>query len=287
VVTIKPGESVRFWCPAPRLPQKAVPADVLKVSDINHPHTIVGPVAIDGAKPGDVLVVDILDIKFAQDFGHCYVIPGLGLLADQFTELYIHNFTFLPDGTSLLRPGVRVKLRPFCGIMGVAPAAPGGLSTVPPRAIGGNMDIARLTAGTKLFLPVEVDGALFSCGDGHAAQGHGEVCGIALETALDVTLRFDVRQGRRIDHPEFQTPPAKGVSQAARYATTATGPDLYDSSKRAISQMIDYLTSERKLSRIEAYVLCSVAVDLTIEEIVDLPNWLVSASLPLDVFEAD
>jgi acetamidase/formamidase len=156
------------------------------------------------------------------------------------------------------------------------------------------MDISRLKAGTTLFLPVLVDGALFSCGDGHAAQGCGEVCGTAIETALRVTLKFDLQRGQSptedgaadLSEPRFLTPAeADGEPPAGRsYVTTAIGPDLYDCSRRAVRHMIDFLTETRELTRQEAYVLCSVAADLRIEEVVDQPNWLVSLSLPLDIF---
>jgi acetamidase/formamidase len=188
----------------------------------------------------------------------------------------MHNFDLSDGATAELAPGVRIPLRPFLGIMGVAPAGPGAHSTIPPRAVGGNIDIARLTAGTTLYLPVQVEGALFSCGDGHAAQGRGEVCGTAIETALNATLRFGIATGRKLDEPAFRTGDA--------YVTTAVGPDLHDCSARAIDQMIDHLMAEHGLSPEQAYVLCSVAVDLAIEEIVDVPNWVVSAALPLNLF---
>jgi acetamidase/formamidase len=141
-----------------------------------------------------------------------------------------------------------------------------------------------------------VEGALFSCGDGHAAQGCGEVCGTAIETALRVTLKFDLRRKPSaadkgslvgaISEPQFLTPAAvESVRNLGRsHVTTAIGPDLYQCSRRAVRHMIDFLTASRDLTRQEAYVLCSVAADLRIEEVVDQPNWLVSLSLPLDIF---
>jgi acetamidase/formamidase len=275
VLRVAPGDSVRFECPAMPFPREAVATDLGRI-DPEHPHTIVGPVHVEGARPGDVLEVEILDIELGQDFGHAAIIPGLGLLSRRFPEPRMHNFDLSDGATAELAPGVRVPLRPFLGIMGVAPADPGAHSTIPPRAVGGNIDIARLTAGTTLYLPVQVEGALFSCGDGHAAQGRGEVCGTAIETALNATLRFGIATGRKLDEPAFRTGDA--------YVTTAVGPDLHDCSARAIDQMIDHLVTERGLSPEQAYVLCSVAVDLAIEEVVDVPNWVVSAALPLNLF---
>lgn len=281
IATVSPGETVRFECPGPPFPPGATVADIGLI-DFEHPHAMVGPVWVEGAEPGDVLVVEILEVDIGREYGHCLFVPGFGILTERFTEPYIHTFAFA-DGWAELCPGVRIPLRPFCGIMGVAPAEPGEHSTFPPRRVGGNIDIRHLTTGAMLYLPVEVDGAHFSCGDGHAAQGCGEVCGTGLETAVVATLRFGLERGRSLPHPAFATPPAPPSSGS--YAVTATGPDLYDCSVRAVDAMIDHLTQDRSLSPEHAYVLCSLAVDLRIEEIVDQPNWLVSASLPLEVVQ--
>jgi acetamidase/formamidase len=282
-LTISPGDTVAFACPGPPFPVGATPDD-FGLIDFEWPHTMAGPVRVEGAEPGDVLVVEIVEVDVGRDYGHCLFAPGFGLRPDRFTTPYIHTFHF-EDGYARLCPGVRIELRPFLGIMGVAPAEPGRHSTFPPRRVGGNIDIKTLTDGATLYLPVEVEGALFSCGDGHGAQGAGEVCGTGLETAVDATLRFDLQKGRRLEHPAFETPAASAPA-ARRYGVTATGPDLYDCSERAIDTMLDHLVEERGLSDEHAYVLCSLAADLTIEEIVDAPNWLVSATLPLDVFDA-
>ena len=148
------------------------------------------------------------------------------------------------------------------------------------------MDIKQLHAGTTLYLPVLVDGALFSAGDAHAAQGDGEVCVTAVEMMGRVTLRFSVQSGRRLAEPRLRTPapPSNVTNRGAHYATTAHGPDLYKSSQQAIRYMIEHLVEERGLSREQAYVVCSVAVDLKISEIVDAPNWIVSAFLPESIF---
>src|SRR5437870_1134827 len=170
--------------------------------------------------------------------------------------------------------------------MGVALDEPGGHSTMPPRRSGGNMDIKQLCVGTTLFLPVLVDGALFSVGDGHGAQGDGEVCITAVEMFARVTLQLDLQQGRKIAEPQLRTAGAIGArtNHGPHFATTAHGPDLFASSQQAVRYMIDHLVEERGLTREEAYVLCSVAVDLKISEIVDAPNWIVSAFLPESVF---
>jgi len=150
------------------------------------------------------------------------------------------------------------------------------------------MDVKQLTAGSTLFLPVCVDGALFSTGDGHAAQGDGEVCITAIETQMTATLRFTVRRDFRLEEPEFQTggPIAARTNVGPHYATTGIAPDLMAATKKAVRAMIGYLVRAHGLRREEAYALCSVAVDLKISEVVDAPNWVVSAFLPLSIFQS-
>jgi acetamidase/formamidase len=281
VLTVAPGDTVRFEAPGPPFPPDATAEDIGLI-DFDWPHTMVGPVYVEGAHPGDALVVEILEVDVARDYGHCLFVPGLGLRPERYDTPYIHNFRF-EGGFARLCEGVRIRLRPFLGIMGCAPSAPGKHATFPPRRVGGNIDIKTLTTGATLLLPVEVEGALFSCGDGHGAQGAGEVCGTGLETAVGATLRFGLDPARELRGPAFEAPPEE--ARARRYGFTAVGPDLYDCSERAIDAMLDYLRDERGLAEEHAYVLCSLAADLTIEEIVDAPNWLVSATIPLDVFD--
>jgi acetamidase/formamidase len=181
---------------------------------------------------------------------------------------------------------IAVPTAPFPGVMGVALDEPGSHSTMPPRKNGGNMDVKQLTAGTTLFLPVWVNDALFSVGDAHAAQGDGEVCVTAVEMMAQVTLRFGLAPGREQKEPQFRTrgPLASAAERGPCFVTTAHGPDLFACAQQAIRYMIDHLAAERGLSREEAYILCSVAVDLKISEIVDAPNWIVSAFLPESIF---
>src|SRR5690606_28296183 len=213
-------------------------------------------------------------------WGWTGIIPGFGLLAEDFTEPWL-NVSRYDAGQVEFLPGVRLPTRPFPGTIGVALAEPGLHSVVPPRAQGGNLDVRDLTRGAKLYLPVAVPGALFSLGDTHAAQGDGEVCGTAVETAMTVRVRLQLVKNAGITQPQYRVPTA-AVRDEARgfYATTGVGPDLMAAAKDAIRSMIDHLGREYQLDPALAYALCSVAVHLRISEIVDAPNWVVSAVLP-------
>ncbi len=256
----------------------------IRTLDFSRVDQVNGPIYVEGAEPGDTLQIELLELQPA-DWGWTALIPGFGLLADEFPEPALHIWR-LADGWAEFAPGVRIPLAPFCGEIGLAPAASGAHSTIPPTRVGGNMDTKHLTAGAKLYLPVEVPGALYSMGDGHAAQGDGEVCGTAIETPMRATVRLTVRKDLRIEAPEFLTagPLAARTNVDQFYATDGVAPDLMEAARRAIRAMIAYLQRERGMSREQAYMLCSVAVDLKISEIVDAPNWIVSAYLPLSIF---
>jgi acetamidase/formamidase len=286
-LTIDPGDTVvfdtrdasdHFYNP------KSTADDVMKRVFKGHPLT--GPVRVRGAVPGDVLVVEILDMR-AAPWGWTQIRPGRGLLPESdFSKPHLTIWN-IEDGThARMDNRVAVPIAPFPGVMGVALDEPGGHNTAPPRKNGGNMDIKQLTKGTTLYLPVWVDGALFSIGDGHAAQGDGEVCITAVEMNARVTLRFGLQSARRLPEPRFRTagPVGAATNHGPHFVTTAHGPDLFASSQRAIRYMIDHLVEERGLSREEAYIVSSVAVDLKISEIVDAPNWIVSAFLPEEIF---
>jgi acetamidase/formamidase len=182
--------------------------------------------------------------------------------------------------------GIEVPIDMFPGTIGVAPDGPGEHDTLPPRSVGGNMDVKHMTAGSTVYLPVEVEGALFSTGDCHAAQGDGEVCVTVIEAPMFVTARFGLEKQAGIEQPRFETegPFTPTGSDEPTYGTTGIADDLMEATKLAVRHMIDHLHRERDLSREEAYILCSAAVDLKISEVVDAPNWTVSAYLPENVF---
>ena len=172
--------------------------------------------------------------------------------------------------------------------MGVGPREAGRFNTIPPRENAGNIDIRHLTPGSRAFFPVLVPGTLFSCGDCHSAQGDGEVNGTGIETKMSVTLTFNLQKSAHIPELRFITPPGKKLTVADEggyYVATAHGPDLYKNSQQAIRYIIDYLSSEHNMTREQAFCLCGAAVDLKISEIVDAPNWIVSAYLPLSIFK--
>jgi acetamidase/formamidase len=260
------------------------PLDLPPTADAFRGHPLTGPVLIRGAQPGDTLEVQILELKTGS-WGYTSFRKGSGLLPDDFDEPFLFHWDLTTDPVAFLR-GVCIPKEPFLGVMGVAPAEDGRFSTIPPRRNAGNVDIKQLTAGSKFYIPVLHPGALFSCGDGHAAQGDGEVCITAIECDMTATLRFALHKGWEIPECQFETsgPLSPRTNTAGYYATTGHGPDLMEASRQAIRHMIDHLGRRYGFTREEAYILCSVAVDLKISEVVDAPNWVVSACLPLSIF---
>ena len=256
--------------------------------DFSRVNPVAGPVFVEGAERGDVLKVTLLSFA-PSGWGWTANIPGFGLLADDFKEPALHVWSYDPEGLApaLYGPWARIPLKPFTGTIGVAPAEPGLHSVVPPRRVGGNMDIRDMAAGTELYLPVEVPGALFSVGDTHAAQGDGEVCGTAIESPMRVVLQLDLIKQEPLAAPRFRTPgPVTRHLDAKGYdVTTGIGPDLMQAARSAVRSMIDLLGRTHALAPIDAYLLCSVCGDLRISEIVDVPNWVVSFYLPRVIFD--
>lgn len=289
VLTVEPGDVVRFECRDAVDEQIDIETTVDDVPDISFDpvHPLTGPVAVEGAEPGDVLEVELLELQH-KGWGYNVFFPGdmdLGLLPEDFPDPGIHIWDLDGDVGHFVN-GIEVPLDPFPGVIGVAPAEDGEHDTLPPRSVGGNMDVKHLTAGSTLYLPVEVEGALFSTGDCHAAQGDGEVCVTGIEAPMFVTARFSVRSDMSIEQPQFETthPFTPTGADEPMYGTTGIAPDLMDATKKAVRHMITHLHEERGLSRAEAYILCSAIVDLKINEVVDAPNWTVSAYLPESIF---
>ncbi len=239
-------------------------------------HILTGPVYVEGAEPGDVLEVKVLSIDLPIDYGYngCS-----GYVPDNCTDRPRSMLIRLDRSsmTAEVFPGIVVPLRPFFGSMGVAPAAEvGRVSSNPPGRHAGNLDNKELTAGSTLFIPVFVPGALFEVGDGHAAQGDGEVDQTAIETSLRGRLQLTVRKDMSLTWPRAET--------ATHYIAMATDPDLTVATKTAIQEMVDFLVATRGLTRHQAYQLTSIAGDVAITQLVDLPNLGVHVKLPKSIF---
>ncbi|BAA79495.1 acetamidase/formamidase [Aeropyrum pernix K1] len=307
--------------------------DDVASADLNVVHPLTGPVYVRGAKPGDLLVVEVLDIK-AEPFGFTVAIPGFGFLRDLFDKPYKIRWR-IEGGYAFSEdlPNVRIPGDPFLGVMGVAPSkellkeikeredrllkrggfvlpptpegavpprepvASEGLRTIPPRENGGNLDVRHFSPGSKIYFPVFVEGALFSVGDAHYAQGDGEVCGTAIEMGATATLRFGVisegakKYGirfpifkpsessvRRFTHSKHVAVTGVGVIDSLNESENATL-----SAKHALLNLINLL-EKAGYTREQAYLLASVAADLRLSQLVDVPNFTVTAFLPLDIF---
>jgi acetamidase/formamidase len=288
VASIGSGEVVGFDCldaSFGQLTADSTSADLASL-DFERVDQVSGPVEVAGAEPGDTLQVDLLEFETA-DWGWTASIPGFGLLADEFPDGF-YKVTRLGGVSDRAEywPGIRLPLAPFCGEVGVAPET-GPRSTIPPDLHGGNMDTRHLIAGSTLYLPVFAAGALFSIGDGHATQGDGEVCGTAIETPMRARVRLTVRKDLHLSGPEFLAAPDPHAQlrNGPRYATDGIGPDLLAAARDAVRRMIDWLGREHGLEPMRAYLLCSVAADLRVSEIVDVPNFVVTAYCPLGIFD--
>jgi formamidase len=304
--------------------------DELAKCDLTVAHPLTGPIWVDGAEAGDLLEVQLVDI-LPDGSGWTAQLPGFGFLRDLYTEPHLVRWRLGPEfAESPDLAGVRIPEASFPGVIGVAPSqsqlrrivarerataerggfvlppdrrsalpatepiASEGLRTIPPRETGGNLDVKQLVKGTTVFIPVWADGALFSIGDAHFAQGDGEVCGTAIEMAATFRLRFNLHKGaareRRINAVQFS-----GIEESKPrrryYATTGLSmkgevqesEDATLAARNALLAMIDYL-QQRGFTRQQAYAICSVAVDLRVSEVVDVPNYVVTAFLPLDIF---
>lgn len=287
VLTVAPGAELELETVdsgGGQLTERSTAADV-GLLDFSKVNPVTGPIFVEGAQPGDAVEVEILDFD-ESGWGWTGIIPGFGLLADEFNEPFM-NISRYDAKRVEFQPGIHLPTRPFPGTIGLALAEPGNHSVVPPRAQGGNLDVRDLTRGTKLWLPVAVPGALLSIGDTHAAQGDGEVCGTAVETAMTVRVRVNLVKGAGFSNPRYQVTAAAANEPLPKgyYATTGVAPDLLDATKDAIRAMIDHLGKEYSLEPQLAYALCSVAVNLRISEVVDMPNWVVSAVLPRHIFQ--
>ena len=291
VLTVKSGDTVEIqspWGSPELLSQAGVPPAQIqpelrliaeKIKDRGPgPHNLTGPVAIEGAQPGDVLEVRIKDVRLDVTYAWNRFVPTGGFLPEDFPEPAVKIIPLdRKRRVGRFAPGIEIPLRPFFGTMGVAPPPSAGkISSLPPGLHGGNLDNKHLVAGTTLFLPVHTTGALFSCGDGHAAQGNGEVDITGLETSLTGVFEFIVRHDMHLKVPRAETP--------THYIVMGLDPDLTAAAKMAVRESIDFLVQEKGLSRGDAYMLTSTAVDLEITQLVDGTRG-VHAMIPKSLFK--
>jgi formamidase len=331
VVEVEPGEEVTLETRDAndlQIGPKTTVEDLPKI-ERTAAHPLTGPVYVKGAKPGDLLEIEYLDIV-PEKYGWTRFSPGFGFLPDLFDYFFVVHWDITPEyATSKQLPGVRIPNGAFMGTAGVAPSheqlkkwtarekeladrggrvmlptsssavpekAGEGLRTIPPRENCGNADVKHLTKGSKLFVPVAVDGALYSVGDGHYAQGDAECCGTAIEMGATAVVRFrihkDLARSKGIRWPRFSHAAYENTLERNFIATmgmpvTPEGRqencDLNLAARNAVLEMIKLL-EERGWTREQAYVLCSVAVDLRVSNVVDVPNVTVSAFLPEDIF---
>ncbi len=277
---VESGDEVQIECTdasGAQVHPGMITSDYLNI-DRTKIHALTGPIWVEGSEPGDVLEIDVLATRHSG-WGWSSIVEGLGFLKDQFREPYLFHWELGGESSFSLAPAV-VPLRPFLGVMGVARADDGAFRTRPPGPFGGNLDVRELCAGSKLYLPVYNHGALFSCGDGHAAQGDGEVCINGIECPLDVTLGFKLHKHHPLDGPIIEASEAAARdSTADAWIVVGTGTDLAETARAATSRMIDLLVSRWGFTPIHAYILCSVALKLRLSQVVNEPVFTVCGAI--------
>ncbi|MEZ0609855.1 acetamidase/formamidase family protein [Fibrella sp. WM1] len=240
-------------------------------------HMLTGPIAIDGAQPGDTLEIRILDLTFPAGFGVNSVWPGGGGIPDAVTsrETFVYRYD-TKRKVALLKEGVEIPLKPFMGVMALSPPAETGrVSSIPPAFFGGNLDIKHLTKGTTLYLPVSVAGGMFTTGDGHGAQGNGEVSGVAIETALTLTAKFIVHKGKKLTMPRAETP--------THFIAVGLDKDLNKAMKNALTEAVTFMKDELGFTFNEALSIASTGVDFEVSQVVD-QTLGVHAMIPKAIF---
>ena len=281
-LTLSPGDVVHMECVDSSGTQvrPGMRVDEFLGIDRGRIHALTGPIFVEGAQAGDVLEVDVLEVAH-KGWGWSSVVPGLGFLKERFPDPYLFHWKLEGGISRSLTPAV-VPLRPFCGVMGVAPAEDGEFRTRPPGVFGGNMDVRELSAGATLYLPVLNPGALFSAGDAHAAQGDGEVSINGIECPADVTLRFQLHTGKPLPGPLLESQPPQ-AQEAEAWVVVESAPDVLAAARGATSRMIDLLMARWGFLEVHAYLLCSVAMNLRLCQVVNEPMFTISAAMPKPV----
>jgi acetamidase/formamidase len=252
--------------------------------DLDTMYNLSGPIAVTGAEPGDTLCIDILHVEHGA-WGWSAILPGFGLLPGDFPSGYARTFDLEHRDAVEFSADISIPLRPFMGVMGVNPGGGTRLSPFPPHAGGGNIDNRHLTQGARLYLPVALPGAMFSCGDPHAVQGDGEVCVTALEAPLRGSLRLTLLK-RSIETPAFITAArdSGALDAGSAYCTMGIAADLMECCRMATRAMITWLREDHALTAEDAYILCSLAGELKVLEVVDAGMWNVAMCMPLGIF---
>ena len=287
VLHIESGDTVTFHCLSggpDDVPKSGfdIPSELAevhrKVPRGPGPHFMTGPVFVDGAQPGDVLEVRILSAELRSDWGYNLILPNQGTLPEDFPQVRrMHIRLDCKRRLAMMPWGLDLPLQPFFGVIGVAPPKEWGpITSVIPRAHGGNMDNKELVPGSALFLPVWASGGLLSVGDGHAVQGDGEVCLTAIETCMSGRFEVILRKDMKLEFPRAETP--------THFITMGTDPDLDEAAKAALRDMIALITQRSALSREDAYTLCSLAADLRVTQLVDEHKGI-HAMLPKSLLE--
>ena len=281
---IAPGDTVSVVCQdasGGQVQPGMTAAEFLKI-DRTRIHSLTGPMAVEGAAPGDVLEIEVLETRH-HGWGWSSVTPGLGFLKERFAEPYLFHWQLEDRHTRSLFPAV-LPVRPFLGVMGVARAEAGQFRTRPPGNFGGNLDVRELCAGAKLYLPVYCPEALFSCGDGHAAQGDGEVCINGIECPLDATLRFRLHKNTPLDGPLIEATEAAAPDlHGDSWVVVECGEDIATAARRATSRMVDLLERHWQMDPVHAYILCSVALRLRLSQVVNEPVYTISGSISKEI----
>jgi acetamidase/formamidase len=283
VVSVAPGEEIHLELrdgSNGQISDRTAAAELFDL-ELGKMDPLTGPIWIESAMPGDVVVVDVLDIDIAP-VGWSAIIPGLGLLSDRFPEPYLRIWDTAGDHVEIAA-GHRFDLRPMLGVVGVAPAQAGRHPTTVPTAAGGNIDVKFVTAGSRLMLPVFAEGALLSLGDAHALQGDGELNGTAIECAADTVIRVDVVKGLDLGAPIVETTPGAETVEPYR-SFLGVGPDLFVAAQEASLRAVDSVAQALKVEPHEAYALLGTIAELRIHEVVDRPNWVVGCMVPLRLF---
>lgn len=281
-MTVAPGEIFTMTSPDAAngmLTRNSTAQDIAQI-DYRKLDPLCGPVHVDGAAPGDVLRIEVLDLELG-DWGWTGLINGFGLLHDEFTEPCFRAYDLTSPEIEVL--GERFALNPMLGVLGTAQKAPGPHPSVTPTVAGGNMDVRYLQKGAIVYLPVFHDGALLSSGDGHALQGEGEISGVAIEAPITATLRVDVLKQRQLRAPFMDISTA--AYRETEYRTfLGIGPDLMTAAKDATRFAVEELSASLRISPLEAYAAFGLVAELRIHEIVDQPNWIVGCMLPRRLF---